>query len=209
MPGGLRPAAALLLAAALCSGCRSGPEPLVDFARVHPRAVLDIRYATPDNFTHRQVYGQARCALRRSVAERLSDAASELEGLGYLLKVFDCYRPLSVQKAFWALVPDERYVADPAKGSRHNRGAAVDVSLADVAGRELEMPTGYDDFSERARRDWAGASPAAAAHRAALERVMSRHGFVGFPSEWWHFDAQGWERYPVEDVPFADIPAGS
>lgn len=178
----------------------------MDFPRVHPDALLDIRYATRDNFTHQQVYPQARCALRRSVAARLAAAASEFEGMGYRLKVYDCYRPLSVQRKFWALVPDERYVADPAKGSRHNRGAAVDVSLTDAQGRELEMPTGYDDFSERARRDWAGASTAAAGNRALLEQVMRKHGFVGYPSEWWHFDAQGWEKFLVEDIPFDAIP---
>lgn len=202
---GLRAGPCLLLAAALWCGCRSLPDPLVDFSRVHPGAALDIRYATQDNFTHQQVYAQARCALRRSAATRLAAAASEFEGLGYRLKIYDCYRPLSVQRKFWALVPDERFVADPAKGSRHNRGAAVDVTLTDAQGRELEMPTGFDDFSERAARNWAGASAAAAKNRALLEQVMKKHGFVGLPSEWWHFDAQGWEKCPLEDVPLDAI----
>ena len=196
----------LLLAAALSCGCRSLPEPLVDFPRMHPAAVLDIRYATRNNFTHQQVYAQARCALRRSVAARLAAAASEFETMGYRLKVYDCYRPISVQRKFWSLVPNELFVADPAKGSRHNRGATVDVSLSDAQGRELEMPTGYDDFSGRARRDWAGASAEAARNRSLLEQVMRKHGFVGLASEWWHFDAQGWEKYPLEDIPLETIP---
>ncbi len=193
------------LLVALLGGCRHA-EPLVDFSKLHPAAVLDIRYATSNNFTHQQVYPVARCLLRRSAAGRLAEAVAEFESRGLRLKVFDCYRPLSVQKKFWALVPDERYVADPAKGSRHNRGAAVDVTLTDASGHELEMPTGYDDFTEHAHRDWAGASAAAAKDRALLEQVMARHGFVGLATEWWHFDAAGWERYPVEDVPFDSVP---
>ena len=200
----MRLAASVILLVFL-GACR-GSEPLVDFVQLHPAAILDVRYATPDNFTHQAVYPTARCLLRRSAAERLAEAAVEFEGMGLRLKVFDCYRPLSVQRRFWALVPDERYVADPAKGSRHNRGAAVDVSLADAGGRELPMPTGYDDFSQRAHRDWAGAPAEAAKNRALLERVMARHGFVGLATEWWHFDAAGWEKFPVEDVPFEAVP---
>lgn len=200
-------AAACVLAWALCAchGHRPAAEPLVDFHSRHPAAVLEIRYATADNFTHQAVYPVARCALRRSVAERLDLAAQELERRGLRLKVFDCYRPLSVQKAFWRLVPDERYVADPKKGSRHNRGAAVDVSLTDARGADLEMPTGYDDFTERAHRDWGLASPAAKENRQLLEDVMRAHGFVGLPTEWWHFDAEGWQSFPVSDVPLQDV----
>ncbi len=201
-----RLSALLLFVSCLSCGCCSLSEPLVDFQRLHPKAILDIRYATPDNFTHQAVYPAARCALRCSVAKRLDAAASEFEALGYRLKVLDCYRPLSVQKEFWALVPDERYVADPAKGSRHNRGAAVDVSLCNDVGHDLEMPTLYDDFTKRAHRDWGGASVQAAENRALLERVMSRHGFDGLATEWWHFDARGGAHYPVEDIPFDKIP---
>ena len=200
----MRLAASVILLVFL-GGCR-GSELLVDFAKLHPAAILDIRYATSNNFTHHQVYPAARCLLRRCAAERLAAAAVEFESMGLRLKVFDCYRPLSVQRRFWELVPDERYVADPAKGSRHNRGAAVDVSLTDSSGRDLPMPTGYDDFSARAHRDWAGAPSEAAKNRALLERVMARHGFAGLATEWWHFDAQGWENYPIEDVPLETVP---
>jgi D-alanyl-D-alanine dipeptidase len=115
--------------------------------------------------------------------------------------VFDCYRPLSIQKQLWALLPDERYVIDPRKGSRHNRGAAVDVTLIDAKGNELEMPTDYDDFSERAHRDYRLLPPSALRNRELLERIMTRHGFQGLATEWWHFDAEGWEHYPVLDQP--------
>ncbi len=176
---------------------------MVDFSKLDSHIVLDMRYATKNNFTHQRVYPVARCLLRPSVAQKLLGAAKDFESRGLRLVIFDCYRPLSIQKKFWALVPDERYVANPAKGSRHNRGAAVDVSLADSSRKELVMPSGFDDFSKRAHRNWKGSSPAARRHMKLLEAVMERHGFVGLPTEWWHFDAKGWKRFPVEDVPLA------
>ena len=177
------------------------PPALVDVATVAPGIRLDIRYATAKNFTGRALYPAARCLLRPGVAERLARAqeAAAAQGLG--LKVFDCYRPLSVQRAMWTLVPDERYVADPAKGSRHNRGAAVDLTLVDASGKELPMPTAFDDFSARAHRDYDDLPPNVIANRAQLERLMQDAGFSGLPTEWWHFDADGWERYDVLDVP--------
>jgi len=185
-----------------CSGRRrAANEPLVDFQKLHPNVVMDIRYATDNNFTHQVVYPVAKCLLRKSVAERLEAAAKEFEANHYRLKIYDCYRPFSVQKIFWSLVPDERYVADPKKGSRHNRGAAVDVSLTDADGQELEMPSPFDDFTERAHRDWDKATPDAKKNREYLEKVMWAHGFMGLETEWWHFDAFGWKKYPIEDVP--------
>src|SRR5439155_19902064 len=157
---------------------------------------VDIRYATADNFTHQQLYAHARCLLHEAVARRLADVQRELRARGLGLVVYDCYRPLSVQRKMWALVPDERYVSDPAKGSRHNRGAAVDLALVDKRGRVLPMPSGYDEFTERAHRDFAGGSDARAIearkNRALLDEVMTRHGFVGLPTEWWHYDAAEW-----------------
>ena len=172
-----------------------------DLADYDASIILDIRYATPNNFTGKTVYPAARCLLRRDVAMRLLKVEETLRRKGYRLIVFDCYRPLSVQKTFWAILPDERYVADPEKGSRHNRGAAVDVSLADSTGKPLEMPTGYDDFSGKASRGWKGSSAAARRNSELLEAVMKEGGFEPFPSEWWHFDASGWEVYPVSDFP--------
>jgi len=181
------------------------PPALVDVATVAPGIRLDIRYATAKNFTGRALYPAARCLLRPGVAERLARAqeAAAAQGLG--LKVFDCYRPLSVQRAMWTLVPDERYVADPAKGSRHNRGAAVDLTLTDGAGGPLEMPTDHDDFSKRAHRGSRSASPAARANAQHLEDVMKAEGFEPLPTEWWHFDAPGWEKYPLSDQRFREI----
>ncbi|AGY58125.1 D-alanyl-D-alanine dipeptidase [Gloeobacter kilaueensis JS1] len=177
-------------------------EQLVDIAPVAPRLRLDLRYATADNFLHKAVYARARCLLREPVAARLAQVTDKLAAQGYGLKVWDCYRPLSVQKQMWALVPDENYVANPAKGSRHNRGAAVDLSLVDAQGHDLEMPTTFDDFSPRAARTsqalW---SESARQHYAILHAAMTAAGFLPLPSEWWHYDAPGWERYGILDRP--------
>lgn len=181
---------------------------LVDITAVAPDIKLDIRYATPDNFTHVAVYPAPRCFLRADVAKRLVAAQAELKGQGLGLKVYDCYRPFSIQKKFWALVPNEDWVAKPvekdgkpASGSKHNRGAAVDLTLVDAAGNELPMPSGFDDFTEKARRDYAGGDPAARANAKRLEAAMAKAGFDPLPSEWWHFDGPGWQGYELLDVP--------
>lgn len=174
---------------------------LVDATTIVPRLKLEIRYATVENFTHQKLYAHARCLLQSPVAARLAEVQRDLKARGFGLLVYDCYRPLSVQKKMWALVPDERYVSNPAQGSRHNRGAAVDLTLLDGRGRPVAMPSAYDEFSERAHRDFAGGSDEARRHRALLEEVMARHGFVGLPTEWWHFDAAEWQSYPIADEP--------
>lgn len=181
---------------------------LVDVTTLAPSIALDIRYATSDNFTGQPVYPVAKCFLRRDVAQRLAAAQAALEAQGLGLKVFDCYRPFSIQKKFWALVPNENYVAKPverdgkpAQGSKHNRGAAVDLTLIDAAGRELVMPTGFDDFSEKAGRGYAGNSLEAQANMKKLEAAMTAQGFAPLPSEWWHFDGPGWEGYGLLDAP--------
>lgn len=195
-------ALAVLALGGACALARPAPEePLVDVQAAAPGVVVDIRYATPDNFTKRVLYPANRCLLRGSVAGRLARVQADLAPKGLGLKVWDCYRPLSIQRALWELVPDPRYVADPKTGSRHNRGAAVDVTLVDASGQELEMPTGYDDFSERAHRGSPGASPAARGNAWTLEAAMKRRGFEGLPTEWWHFDAKGWKVFPLLDVP--------
>jgi D-alanyl-D-alanine dipeptidase len=118
---------------------------------------------------------------------------------GYGLKIWDGYRPLSVQKAMWAVMPNADYVANPAQGSRHNRGAAVDVTLVDAKGKEVEMPTKFDDFTPKAAPE-AEATPAATKHRAVLRKAMEAEGFTVLKTEWWHYDAPGWKDYPITDV---------
>jgi D-alanyl-D-alanine dipeptidase len=178
---------------------------LVELNKIVPDLILDVRYATENNFTKRRLYPVARVFLVRSAAVRLAQVQRDLRREGLRLKVYDGYRPLAVTKVMWDLIHDERYVADPAKGSRHNRGAAVDVTLLDGAGRELPMPTGYDDFSERAHRNYPGLSSERLRNRATLERAMARRGFVGLPTEWWHFDAVDWKDYPVLDIPLDQL----
>ena len=173
---------------------------LVDVATLIPDAVMDLRYATKDNFVGEAVYPKAVCKLRRSVAKRLARAAKILRAEKRRLVIWDCYRPSSIQAAFWKLVPDERYVANPAKGSRHSRGAAVDLALADKDGTLLAMPTAFDDFSENAHRKAALAGNAGREAKR-LEAAMTGVGFVGMPTEWWHFDAPDASKYALSDVP--------
>jgi len=145
-----------LLFAALFAGAAPDPTALVEATALVPGLRVDMRYATADNFTGKVIYPVARCLLRRAVALRLARVQAALAARGLGLKVWDCYRPLAVQQKLWDLVKDPRYVADPKKGSRHNRGAAVDLTLVDKDGRELPMPTRFDDFSEKAHRDYKG-----------------------------------------------------
>ena len=129
---------------------------LVELKAICPKISLEIVYATPRNFVGKAVYSRACCYLQRPVAKRLRSVQIELEKKGFGLKVFDGYRPLSVQKEFWKYVPDPRYVADPAVGSKHNRGAAIDLTLIDRKGEELPMPSPFDDFTKKAHRNYAG-----------------------------------------------------
>jgi D-alanyl-D-alanine dipeptidase len=186
------------------------PSDLVELAQIDPTMKLDIRYARPDNFTGKAVYAQARAFLQRKAAEALVRVQRSLRERGYGLIIFDGYRPWSVTRRFWDLTPADKkvFVADPAKGSRHNRGAAVDVSLYDLAsGREVAMPSAYDDFSEKAFATYTGGGAESRAHRGLLRDAMEREGFFVYPEEWWHFDYKDWRDYPILDVPLEDLPA--
>lgn len=179
---------------------------LVDIRSVNRNIRLDIRYATTNNFLKRKLYPVARCVLRGAAARRLGKVQEDLQKKGLGLKVYDCYRPLSVQRLMWQVRPDSRYVANPARGSRHNRGAAVDITLVDRNGRELEMPTGFDDFSQRAHRNYTGGSAQSRRNSKILEDAMKKQGFIPLATEWWHFDAPGWDNYAILDVKFGEIP---
>lgn len=188
------------------SRCDSRPQgELVELRKVIPDIILDIRYATPDNFTGQVLYQSARCFLVKDAAYALVRVQHDLKKHGYRLKVYDGYRPLSVQKKMWAILPNPEYVADPATGSRHNRGYAVDLTILDLDGNPVEMPTDYDDFSPKAHRDYQDLPAAAIVHRNLLEEVMVRHGFIPLPSEWWHFDYHGYENKPNLDIPIDAI----
>ena len=184
---------------------RLASEPLVDLQTVDPRIAIDLRYATSNNFLGKVLYTDSRCFVRRQVAYKLRAVQDELMQSDMGLVVFDGYRPLRVQREMWRLVPNPDYVADPAKGSRHNRGAAVDVALVDLDGNPLRMPTEFDDFSPAAHRDSVVDDPIARENREILTRVMQSHGFIGLPTEWWHFDIENWREYPIiEEDEFRD-----
>lgn len=193
----------LILAACLSApqGFLYGENPLIDVQAVCPSVRVDVRYATADNFMKEPLYPSAICLLRREVAEKIARVQKELEKEGLGLKIFDGYRPLSVQKKMWARFPVEGYVANPAKGSNHNRGAAVDVTLVDAQGHELPMPSAYDEFSERAHRDYSGGDAQARKNRGLLEKAMLTEGFIGLATEWWHFDDADAKNYPLLDFP--------
>lgn len=176
------------------------PSDFVDVTTVIPDAVLEMHYATEDNFTGKQVYPVAHCKLRRAVATRLAKAAKTLRAKHRRLLIWDCYRPTSIQEAFWKLVPDERYVANPKKGSRHSRGAAIDLALVDDDGKPVALPTRFDDFSEAAHRKRALVGDAGAEART-LEAAMKSAGFVPMPTEWWHFDAPDAAKFALSDEP--------
>ena len=174
---------------------------MVNIAGLDSTIVIDLRYATDDNFLGDTLYSANICLLRRDVAERLVKVHQYLRQKKLGLKIWDGYRPLSVQKKMWAKLPDPKFVADPKRGSNHNRGAAVDVTLVDLNGNELEMPTGFDDFSERARINYDKVSRNAKKNRAILQQAMKRYGFKTINSEWWHFNDKDMKKYLVIDVP--------
>jgi D-alanyl-D-alanine dipeptidase len=170
---------------------------LVPLHSVLPDLLTDVRYATADNFTKRVLYTTDTLYARHIVAESLAVAQRAARARGLQLKVYDAYRPLSIQRLMWSIVPDERYVADPAKGSRHNRGCALDLTLCDSTGQELNMGTGYDEFTERAAATYTDLDPTVLGNRRLLQSIMSDAGFDVLPSEWWHFDLRGWERFAI------------
>lgn len=179
---------------------------LVDIRTVNRNIRLDIRYATANNFLKRKLYSTAKCALRSSVAQKLALVQTDLEKVGLGLKVYDCYRPFSVTEQMWEVLPNPNYVANPARGSRHNRGAAIDLTLVDRTGKELEMPTPFDDFTAKAHRDYAGGSAQSRKNRQLLEDAMKKQGFIGITTEWWHFDSEDWQKFAILDISLGAIP---
>lgn len=181
---------------------------LVEIRSIDPRVRVDLRYATANNFTGRVIYPVARALLERPAAEALRRANDRAHTAGYGLLILDAYRPWSVTRTFWDEYPMHRaYLADPLEGSRHNRGCAVDLTLFDLAtGSEVRMPSGYDDFSERAHPAYMGGTASERAARDALRGIMEAEGFSVYENEWWHFDYAGWREYPVLDVPLDKAP---
>lgn len=178
------------------------PEPTPeDFVRVLDRVPgirQELMYATDRNFTGQVIYGFSDAYLRYGTVKKLAAVSADLAELGLSLKIWDSYRPVSAQFKLWEVCPNPAFVADPRKGfSSHSRGNTLDVTLVDADGNELEMPTGFDDFSAKADRDYSDCSETAATHAELLEILMEKHGFQGYYAEWWHFSDT--DEYPVEE----------
>jgi len=185
---------------------------MVNIQDVDNSILVDLRYATKDNLTGKQIYPANIALLRRETAVKLADANAELMESGYRIKVWDAYRPYHLHQLLWDAAGDQRhFFADPRYGSIHNRGAAVDITLVDLKGRELEMPTDFDDFSGLGHRN-SSMSPEARKNMGILTEVMVRHGFQYIDFEWWHFEDCAWWRYPILDLPLEfiiDLAQGS
>lgn len=174
---------------------------IVSLKSIDSTIVQDVRYATANNFTKQVLYPTAKVFLRKIAAEHLAQANEFLKKHHNVsIKIFDGFRPLFVQKIMWQILPDDRYVADPAKGSRHNRGAAVDITLIDAEGNELDMGTPYDDFTERASFASKDVSEKAYTNRKLLRDVMIQFGFLPLETEWWHFDFKNWKQFGILDT---------
>lgn len=208
----VRPVAELRAAALAAEPPRESGEflepDLVEVRAVEPSIRYDIRYATTNNFMGERFYTAPHAFLQRPAAEALARAHHALAQRGYGILVHDAYRPWHVTRMFWDATPDSLrdFVADPAAGSRHNRGAAVDVSLFDLAsGRVAPMPSGYDEFTERAHASYAGGTTEQRRNRDLLRSAMEAEGFTVLPNEWWHFDYDGWRSWPILNVRFEEI----
>lgn len=183
---------------------------LVEITALDPTIKLDIRYATSRNFLGTPLYSEARAFLQRPAAQALVRVQHALAKDGYGLLVHDAYRPWYVTKLFWDATPPDKheFVADPAKGSRHNRGCAVDLTLYTLRdGRPVQMPSLYDEMSERAYPTYSGGTADARRQRDFLRTRMEAQGFSVYPSEWWHFDYKDWRSYAIQNATFEQLDA--
>ncbi|HEX9208319.1 MAG TPA: M15 family metallopeptidase [Steroidobacteraceae bacterium] len=183
-------------------------DDLVEPAALDPTLRLDVRYATHRNFLRWTIYPEARVFLQRPAAEAVVRANRALRAHGYGLVLFDGYRPWYVTRIFWDATPPEQraFVADPAQGSRHNRGCAIDLGLYELAtGRPVPMPSDYDEFSERAHPAYTGGTPERRAARDLLRATMEAEGFTVNADEWWHYDYRDWAQYRIGNVAFKDL----
>lgn len=179
---------------------------LVEIKKAIPNIKLDIRYATRNNFMQQVMYKQARAFARKPVVESLKKIQKELNKKGYGLKIFDGYRPYAVTVEFYKKASDKNFVANPAKGSKHNRGCAVDLTLIDLkTGKEIPMPTPYDSFLAAAAAKYEKVSPEAKKNRDFLIAIMGKYQMNVLENEWWHYDFSGWKNYDLMDIPFEKL----
>ena len=179
---------------------------LINLETFIPNVVLDIRYATTNNFTKEQIYNVPRAYARKPVAIALRKAQEEFKKSGVGIKIFDAYRPYAATVKFYEVYPDTTFVASPYRGSRHNRGCAIDMTLIDLkTGKELDMPTGYDAFVKAARPTYPITDEKVKKNRALIIDVMAMYGFRVNSSEWWHFDYRGYKAFSVLDISFEEL----
>lgn len=181
---------------------------MVELKTVVPDLVYDLKYATANNFMHRRMYplGTSETFMRKDAALALLNVQNDLNAKGFGLKIFDAYRPWNVSKRFWELVPDERYVANPARGSNHNRGTAVDLTIINLkAGKELNMGTGFDNFSDSAHHDFTNLPEQVLLNRELLKTVMEKNGFTLYNEEWWHYTFKSDIKFEVLDIPLKKL----
>lgn len=189
----------------LCSA-REAPDDFVEVVKLDPSIAIELPYATKNNFCKRKLYPIERCFLRREVAEALIKVQKDLKKHGYSLKIWDGYRPRSVQWEMWEHSPIPNFVGDPRYGSKHNRGAAVDVTLVTAGDHKyVEMPTPYDEFTHRAHANFIDVRKEIAERRILLQQMMRKHGFHTIQSEWWHFNYKNWRNFPLEDVSLQEL----
>lgn len=184
----------------------SPEKELINLDKFIPGIKLDIRYATTNNFTHEKIYNLARSYARKPVAEALKKAQAEFNKLGVGIKIFDAYRPYKATVKFYEVYRDTTYVASPYRGSRHNRGCAIDMTIVDLkTGEELKMPTEFDSFKKEAWPTTPVKDPLIKKNRDLIISVMERNGFKVNASEWWHFDFVGWKKYEVLDIDYEEL----
>lgn len=185
-------------------------QKLVCLKSLNPSFIIELPYATAQNFTRQIVYPPyADAYLLEKPAQALCNVQRFLKKYNLGLKIWDAFRPMSVQQKFWDIYPDEQYVSPPQKGGRHTRGMTADVTLIDLTtGNELEMPTEFDNFTEKAHQDSRNCSETAYKNKKFLQQVMEEHGFRGIKSEWWHFDYEGWQHEPPLDINFDMLAFG-
>ena len=180
---------------------------LIELTRLDTTIKLDIRYATANNFMGKQVYPEARAFLQKPAAKAVVHVHKKLKKQGLGIVIYDGYRPWTITKLFWDSVAPEfrKFVADPAKGSKHNRGCAVDLGIYDLkTGAAIPMPSGYDEFSDRASPNYSGGTTEERRNRDLLRSLMEAEGFTVNDNEWWHFDYKDWEQYAIYDISFAE-----
>lgn len=179
---------------------------LIEIKKAIPSVVLDIRYATKNNFMKQAMYKQAKAFARKPVVEKLKKIQTALNKKGYGLKIFDAYRPYTITVAFYQKAIDKNFVADPAKGSRHNRGCAIDLTIIDIkTKKEIPMGTPYDSFAPEASPAFNNLPPEIIENRNLLISIMQANGFKVLANEWWHFDFKGWQEYDLMDIPFEQL----